>query len=138
MSDVVHISDDFKIATKEFDRVEDLIKDLEVKLKELRSQKRDFSEKMLTFVKSNNLEDTEFKVNNKKIKYTHTRTVQALNRDYMHKRITEFTMPYLSATGNDFPDKLTDYIMDNRPIVEREYIKSTLIKRMTAARYKKY
>jgi hypothetical protein len=138
MSDVVHISDDFKIATKEFDRVEDLIKDLEVKLKELRSQKRDFSEKMLTFVKSNNLEDTEFKVNNKKIKYTHTRTVQALNRDYMHKRITEFTMPYLSATGNDFPDKLIDYIMDNRPIVEREYIKSTLIKRMTAARYKKY
>jgi hypothetical protein len=138
MSDVVHISDDFKIATKEFDRVEDLIKELEVKLKELRSQKKDFSEKMLTFVKSNNLEDTEFKVNNKKIKYTHTRTVQSLNRDYMHKRITEFTMPFLSQTGNDFPDKLTDYIMDNRPIVEREYIKSTLIKRMTAARYKKY
>ena len=138
MSDVVHISDEFKIATKEFDRVEDLIKELEVKLKELRSQKKDFSEKMLAFVKSNNLEDTEFKVNNKKIKYTNTRTLQPLNKDYLFQRITEFTMPYVSTIGNDFSEKLIDYIMDNRKFVEREYIKSTLIKRMTAARYKKY
>lgn len=138
MSDVVHISDDFKIATKEFDRLEDLIKELEGKLKELRSQKKDFSEKMLTFVKSNNLEDTEFKVNNKKIKYTHTRTLQTLNKDYIHKRITEFIFPYKSTVGEDFPDKLVDYIMDNRQVVEREYIKSTQIKRMTvAARFKK-
>tara|TARA_B100002019_G_C20731775_1_gene339697 strand:- start:6 stop:416 length:411 start_codon:yes stop_codon:yes gene_type:complete len=136
MSDVVHISDEFKQTTKEFDKIDDLIKQLEGKLKELRIQKRDYSEKMLSFVKSNQLQGTEFKVNNKKIKYVQTRSIQPINRDYINQRINEFSMPYSSTVGSDFADKLTDYIFENRPYVEREYIKSTLIRRMTAAKNK--
>ena len=134
MSDVVSITDDFKSATKEFADLNNMIKQLENKLKELRSKKKDCSEKMVSFVKNNNLEDTEFKVNNQKIKYAHTRTLQPINKEYMYQRITEFTMPYISTLGADFVDKLIDYMMDNRKIVEREYIKSTQIKRMMAAR----
>ena len=136
MSDVVNITDEFKYTTKEFDKIDDLIKQLESKLKELRVQKKEYSERMLSFVKNNNLQGTEFKVNNKKIKYQQTRQVQPLNKEYMFKRINEFAMPYTATLGSDFAEKLTNYIMENRPIVEREYIKSTLIKRMTAAKNK--
>jgi hypothetical protein len=134
MSDVVNISDEFKNSTKEFVELNNTIKGLEVQLKELRSKKKECSEKMVYFVKNNSLQDTEFKVNNQKIKYAQTRTLQPVNRDYLFQRITEFTMPYVSTIGNDFSEKLIDYIMDNRKFVEREYIKSIQIKRVFAAR----
>jgi hypothetical protein len=134
MSDVVNISDEFKNSTKEFVELNNTIKGLEVQLKELRSKKKECSEKMVYFVKNNSLQDTEFKVNNQKIKYAQTRTLQPVNRDYLFQRITEFTMPYFSTIGNDISEKLIDYIMDNRKFVEREYIKSIQIKRVFAAR----
>ena len=138
MSDVVHITDDFKNTTKEFDKIDNRIKELESQLKELRCKKKEYSNEMLIFMKNNSLEGTEFKVNNKKIKYTLTRQIQPLNKDYLAQRIGEFAMPYVSTLGNDFPEKLTNYIMENRPVVEREYIKSTLIRRMNAAARNKF
>ena len=95
--------------------------------------KREFSNLNQSFIEKN-LRKKNILVNNQKIKYAQTRTLQPVNRDYLFQRITEFTMPYVSTIGNDFSEKLIDYIMDNRKFVEREYIKSIQIKRVFAAR----
>jgi len=149
MSDIVTISAEFKNNARQFVDLNNDIKykknelkklkndekilSLESHIKHLESVRDNFNGSMIKFIKDNNLQESEFKIDATKLRYTTSNTTKALNKEYIYMRISEFLTPYEEILGEDVADKLTTYIMDNRPLSSREYLKSTQIRRIKAA-----
>ncbi len=79
----------FEEQIKQWVYLDNQIKELNDKVKEIRSKRNTLEEKIMTHVSSNNLSNVTLKVNNDKIKFVDTKVTEPLTFKYLEGTLNE-------------------------------------------------
>jgi phage shock protein A len=79
----------FEEQIKQWVSLDNQIKELNDKIKEIRTKRNTLEEKLITHVSSNNLSNMTVKVNNDKIKFVNTKVTEPLTFKYLEGTLNE-------------------------------------------------
>jgi len=102
---------------KKYVIIDNKIKSAQEAIRVLKKEKDNASEKILIYVKTNNLEETPINITGGKIKYFVSKTTTPINQDYIQRRLEEYFKSKTKAK------EIVDYIYANRETREKETIK---------------
>jgi hypothetical protein len=115
----VLISNNFKTDSRRFIDIGFEIKEHNKYIKDLKGEAKNISSRMLSYIKSNKLEENVFTLGQGKLKYGVRTRSATLNREYIYSRLSEF------LNDEDLALSATNYIFESRPVSTSEYIKKT-------------
>jgi len=110
----------FEEQIKQWVYLDNELKDLNDKVKEIRLKRSTLEEKIMTHVSSNNLSNVSVKINNDKIKFVNTKVIQPLTFKYLEGTLNEIIKNHTQV------DLIMDQIKKNRtskivPEIKRFY-----------------
>ena len=115
----VMISTNFKTDSRRFVDIGVEIKEHNKYVKDLKNESKDISIRMLSYIKTNKLQENIFTLGQGKLKYGIRTRSATLNREYIYTRLSEF------LNDDDLALSATNYIFESRPVSTSEYIKKT-------------
>jgi len=121
------ITDEFVKALKQWVSYDDVIKDTNNKLKELRKKKSDLGISIQNYMKKNGIENHDINITDGgKVRYKTTMKVVPVNREYVYRRLLEF------FNGNaEKAKQLTDFIYNDREKITGGLLSRTRPKKAT-------
>ena len=106
----------FQDDIKKYVNLDNEIKDLSNKLKNLRQEKSIYNEKIINYIENNNLEEATIKINDGKLNFIHTQQSQILTFKYLEICFNKFfkNQPEISKLLLTFikSERETKYIKD--------------------------
>lgn len=115
----MQISQLFKEDTKKWILIDNEIKKANNAVRLLKKEKDAIGEKMITYIKNNNMEDQQFNIAGNKIKLATSKTSAPVNREHIETRLTEY---YKSSSK---AKEVTEFIYVDREKTEKEYLSRT-------------
>ena len=115
----VMISNNFKTDSRRFVDIGVEIKEHNKYIKDLKTEAKDISTRMLSYIKVHKLQENIFTLGQGKLKYGVRTRSATLNREYIYTRLSEF------LNDDDLALAATNYIFESRPVSTSEYIKKT-------------
>jgi hypothetical protein len=113
------MSDEFKQLVIKWLKLDETIKKEIIRLKEMKEEKKEYEELILGFMSKTNQDVLNISTGGA-LRKTISKTKGALKQEYITNTLTE----YIKDKEQAFI--LTESIMNNRPINERQYLKRTL------------
>ena len=111
------VNDSFKKNVKKWLSIDDEIRAMRAKSKELTNEKKDFEESILKHLED--VKEKEFLVPGGKLRKNVYKTKAPLTKESIQKALTDIIKDKTQATT------MTDHIIKSRPIVERVNLKRT-------------
>ncbi len=111
------VNDSFKKNVKKWLSIDDEIRAMRAKSKELTNEKKDFEESILKHLED--VQEKEFLVPGGKLRKNVYKTKAPLTKESIQKALTDIIKDKTQATT------MTDHIIKSRPIVERVNLKRT-------------
>ena len=110
------MSEEFIQTVVKWIKLDDKVKELTTQIRELREEKKQYEEYILTSMKSTN-QDVLNMSSGGTLRASVSKTKGPLKQDYIRQVLTEFTKDQEKATI------ITESLMNNRPLTERSYLK---------------
>ncbi len=111
------VSKEFVSKVKRWIDIDDDIRDLRAKTKELTNEKKQFEEFILTYMEQ--IDEPVIGVKDGKLRRNVSKTKGALKKQIIHKALVEIT-------GDDVKSQqMTEHILNSRPTVEKVNLKRT-------------
>lgn len=114
------VNDSFKKNVKKWLAIDDEIRNIRARTKELTNEKKDFEDNILKHLEV--VKEKEFLVPGGKLRKNVYKTKAPLTKESIQKALTDIIKDKTQATS------MTDHIIKSRPIVERTNLKRTKIK----------
>ncbi len=111
------VTSDFKQKVLKWLAMDDEIREMRAKSKELTSKKKEYEEYILSFLE--NVGEKELAVSDGKLRRNISKTKKPLSKEWIQKSLTELIKDKTKATT------MTDHIINNRETVERINLKRT-------------
>ena len=111
------VAEEFKQSVVEWVKIDDEIRTLNRKVKELKTSKKEFEQFILSYME--NINENIIAISDGKLRRNVSQTKSALKHETIQNALVDFT----SNTEEAF--KLTQYILNKRPTVERVNLKRT-------------
>ena len=111
------VTADFKKKVLKWLEIDDEIRSIRAKTKELTTEKKQYEEFILTFLE--NVGEKELAVSDGKLRRNVSKTKAPLNKASIQKALTEIVKDKTKATT------MTEHIINSRPMVERVNLKRT-------------
>lgn len=111
------VTEDFKKKVLKWLEIDDEIRSMRAKSKELTNDKKQYEESILSFLE--NVGEKELNVKDGKLRRNVSKTKAPLNKASIQKALTEIVKDKTKA------DVMTDHIINSRPVVERVNLKRT-------------
>lgn len=111
------VTEDFKKKVLKWLEIDDEIRSMRAKSKELTNDKKQYEESILSFLE--NVGEKELNVKDGKLRRNVSKTKAPLNKASIQKALTEIVKDKTKA------DAMTDHIINSRPVVERVNLKRT-------------
>lgn len=111
------VNDSFKKNVKKWLAIDDEIRTIRARTKELSNEKKDFEENILKHLEV--VKEKEFMVPGGKLRKNVYKTKAPLTKESIQKALTDIIKDKTQATS------MTDHIIKSRPIVERTSLKRT-------------
>ena len=115
------VSQEFVITVKKYLQLDDNIKELRDKMKNLNSDKKECEEFILNYLKA--LDEDVIDIADGRLKRNVSKTQAPLKKDYIQTSLSTIIGDNIKAT------EITDKILNSRPMVERETLKRTKCKK---------
>lgn len=121
------ITEEFIKALKQWVSYDDIIKDTNNKLKEVRKKKNELGISIQNYMKKNGIENHDINITDGgKLRYKSTAKVVPVNREYVYRRLLEY------FNGNTEKAKqLTDFIYNDREKITGSILSRTRPKKST-------
>ena len=111
------VTEEFKKKVLKWLEIDDEIRSIRSKTKDLTKEKKQYEESILSFLE--NVGEKELNVKDGKLRRNVSKTKAPLNKASIQKALTEIVKDKSKA------DSMTDHIINSRPIVERVNLKRT-------------
>ena len=111
------ISEEFITSVKKYLEVDDILKEIKEKTKQLTNEKKNYEDFILDYLKS--IDEKVIDVQDGKLRRNISKTQAPLKKEYIQKTLAEILNDMNKAT------MITDKIVNNRPIIERVTLKRT-------------
>lgn len=111
------VTADFKNKVLNWLAIDDEIRDMRAKSKDLTKKKKEYEEYILSFLE--NVGEKELAVSDGKLRRNISKTKKPLSKEWIQKSLTELIKDKTKATT------MTDHIINNREVVERVNLKRT-------------
>ena len=111
------VAEEFKKSVVEWVNIDDEIRTLNRKVKELKTSKKEFEQFILSYME--NINENIIAISDGKLRRNISQTKSALKHETIQNALVDFT----SSTEEAY--KLTQYILNKRPTVERVNLKRT-------------
>jgi len=111
------VTEDFKKKVLKWLEIDDEIRSIRARTKELTNDKKQYEESILSFLE--NVGEKELNVKDGKLRRNVSKTKAPLNKASIQKALTEIVKDKSKA------DVMTEHIINSRPVVERVNLKRT-------------
>ena len=111
------VTEDFKKKVLKWLEIDDEIRSIRARSKELTNDKKQYEESILSFLE--NVGEKELNVKDGKLRRNVSKTKAPLNKASIQKALTEIVKDKSKA------DVMTEHIINSRPVVERVNLKRT-------------
>jgi hypothetical protein len=111
------VTEDFKKKVLKWLEIDDEIRSMRARSKELTNDKKQYEESILSFLE--NVGEKELNVKDGKLRRNVSKTKAPLNKASIQKALTEIVKDKSKA------DVMTEHIINSRPVVERVNLKRT-------------
>ena len=111
------VTEEFKKKVLKWLEIDDEIRSIRSKTKDLTKEKKQYEESILSFLE--NVGEKELNVKDGKLRRNVSKTKAPLNKASIQKALTEIVKDKSKA------DSMTDHIINSRPVVERVNLKRT-------------
>jgi hypothetical protein len=101
---------------KEWVLINSKMTELQKKLKELRSNKKQLSDTLINVMENNEID--RFDINNGKLVYRKNKVKAPINKDYLMKMLED----YFKDNPEVDSDHVSEFLLDNRPIKENSVL----------------
>jgi len=118
----VQISQKFEDNIKRFVIIDNKIKSAKMAIKELEKEKKDASNNILIYIKTNSLEEAPINITGGRIKYFVSKSTSPMSKKYIQDRLEQYFKSKSKA------EEIIDFLYSNRETTEYETIKRTIVK----------
>lgn len=113
----MQVSHIFEENIKKFVTIDNKIKGAQEIIRELKKEKEDAANKILIYIKTNNIEDVPINISGGKIKYSVSKSTAPMSKPYIQQRLTQYFKSESKAKD------VVDFLYSDRETKEKETIK---------------